>query len=247
MENNRHGKKRLLVVDDELIIRNLLAEVLAEAGYLIELSSDGYHAMEMLQNDAHYDVILLDVKMPKIDGITLCRKIREDSPILKQKFLFFTGNVDDEILSFLQENNYPYLAKPFTIPELLNKISSILTQEEKTAGWENMVGKTKMERRIEKRFHLSSYCLISPEDGPHTQTIPLTAKTQNISQNGAKIYYLGQELKPGSSVNIHIMNLNIRRAAKIMWSKAMSELDVITGLRFMEPIAIPVTARETVL
>jgi CheY-like chemotaxis protein len=247
MENNRHGKKRLLVVDDELIIRNLLAEVLAEAGYLVELSGDGYHALKMLQNDAHYDVILMDVKMPKIDGITLCRKIRGDSPVLKQRFLFLIGNVDDEILSFLQENNYPYLPKPFTIPELLNKISSILTQEEKTAGWENMVGQTKTERRMEKRFHLSSYCLISPEDGPHTQTIPLTAKTQDISQNGAKIHYLGQGLKPGGSVNIHIMNLNIRRTAKIIWSKALSELDVISGLRFMEPIPIPVTTRETVL
>ena len=155
MENNRHGKKRLLVVDDELIIRNLLADIFAEAGYLVELTDDGYHAMEMLQKGAHYDVILLDVKMPKIDGITLCRKIREDFPVLKQKFLFLIGNVDDEILSFLQENNYPYLTKPFMIPELLNKISSILAQEERTAGWENMVGKTKMERRIEKRFHLS--------------------------------------------------------------------------------------------
>ena len=112
MESNRHGKKRLLVVDDELIIRILLAEVLAEAGYLVELSGDGYHALKMLQNDAHYDVSLLDVKMPKIDGITLCRKIREDSPVLKQRFLFLIGNVDDEILSFLQENNYPYLPKP---------------------------------------------------------------------------------------------------------------------------------------
>ena len=247
MENNRHGKKRLLVVEDELIIRNLLADVFAEAGYLVELTDDGYHAMEMLQKGAHYDVILLDVKMPKIDGITLCRKIREDFPVLKQKFLFLIGNVDDEILSFLQENNYPYLTKPFMIPELLNKISSILAQEERTAGWENMVGQTKTERRMEKRFHLSSYCLISPEDGPHTQTISLTAKTQDISQNGAKIRYLGQELKPGSSVNMHIMNLNIRRTAKIIWSKALSELDVISGLRFMEPIPIPVTVRKAVL
>lgn len=247
MESNRRGQKRLLVVDDELIIRNLLADVLAEAGYLVELTGDGYHALEMLQNDAQYDVMIFDVKMPKIDGITLCRKIREDFPVLKRRFLFLTGNVNDETLSFLQENNYPYLTKPFKIPELLNHISSILAQEEKTSEGENTAGRTKMERRIEKRFHLSSYCLISPEDGPHTQTIPLTAKTQDISQNGVKVRYLGQEIKEGSSVNIQIINLNIRRTAKIMWSKAMSELDVVAGLRFMEPIPIPATVRETVL
>src|SRR3990170_2584307 len=80
-------KKRILIVDDESIIRMLLSEVLSEAGYEVEISGDGIEAMERLKNRAGYDLIVLDVNMPKIDGINFCRQAVKDFPEIKKRFL----------------------------------------------------------------------------------------------------------------------------------------------------------------
>src|SRR3989304_1872590 len=159
MATENKAKKRILVVDDEAVIRMLLSEVLSEAGYEVETSGDGIEAMERLKNTAGYDLIALDVNMPKIDGINFCRQAIKDFPEIKRRFLFTTGYVSNDALAFFKENSCNYIAKPFKMQDLLSRISAMLAKEETSAGG-GSGQKEGMERRAEERFHWTAYCQV---------------------------------------------------------------------------------------
>ncbi|MBI5874612.1 MAG: response regulator [Deltaproteobacteria bacterium] len=148
---NTSQKRRILVVDDESILRMLLSDVLSEAGYAVDTAENGIHALEQLKKAAKYDLIITDMSMPGMDGISLCRKARQDFPALKHKFLFLSGNMGDEALSFSRENGNKYMTKPFKTLDLLKEINAML-QEEEVAATEDVLWKTGTDRRVEDRF-----------------------------------------------------------------------------------------------
>lgn len=118
-------KKKLLIVDDERTVRLLLAKILSCADYAVDLSEHGKHALQMLHRNS-YDLIITDVNMPEMDGISFYRAIKEDLPELKDRVLFLTGNPTDETMSFFKENNCKYMTKPFNGLDLLDYIEGII-------------------------------------------------------------------------------------------------------------------------
>ena len=118
-------KKRLLIVDDKQTVRLLLAEILSLEGYAVDLAEHGKHALQMLRRNS-YDLIITDVNMPEMDGISFYRAIKEDLPELKDRVLFLTGNPTDEAISFFKENSCKYMAKPFNGLDLLEQIEDII-------------------------------------------------------------------------------------------------------------------------
>lgn len=118
-------KKKLLIVDDERTVRLLLAKILSCADYAVDLSEHGKHALQMLHMNS-YDLIITDVNMPEMDGISFYRAIKEDLPELKDRVLFLTGNPTDETMSFFKENNCKYMTKPFNGLDLLDYIEGII-------------------------------------------------------------------------------------------------------------------------
>lgn len=227
---NSLSKKRILAVDDEPILRMLLSDMLSEAGYSVDLAENGEVAMELLMQDASYDLLIVDMDMPKMDGVSLCRKTKEYFPALKQRFLFITGCIGEDAALFFKENNYKHMTKPFKTSDLLNQIDYVIAEGAITK-------REGVDRRSEKRFPWSAYCEIF--DGKTYNHTPLLAKTEDISQNGARIKYVDKPLAFGDNVSIRIKNLNIQRAAKIVWSKAINELDSLAGMRFTEPVKMP--------
>ncbi|MBI5894074.1 MAG: response regulator [Deltaproteobacteria bacterium] len=223
------NKKKILVVDDELLIRTLLSEMLAEADYIVDAAENGEKALQLLDNNI-YDLIISDVNMPEMDGISLFRKATENLTELNKRFLFITGNPTNETLSFFKVNNLEYITKPFQITDVLGRISS-MTKEDI-----NLSGRKGMYWRKEERFSYSTYCGINIERLSNSS--PLIAKTENISKNGMKVRYIGEPLIPGSKISIYMMNLNLQRDAKVMWSKAMDEMVSVTGLNFTEQIQL---------
>ncbi|HKZ46650.1 MAG TPA: response regulator [Thermodesulfobacteriota bacterium] len=118
-------KKRLLIVDDKQTVRLLLAEILSLEGYAVDLAEHGKHALQMLRRNS-YDLIITDVNMPEMDGISFYRAIKEELPELKDRVLFLTGNPTDEAISFFKENSCKYMAKPFNGLDLLEQIEDII-------------------------------------------------------------------------------------------------------------------------
>lgn len=87
--------KRILVVEDDFDIHTIISEVLKESGYLVEVATDGLIAVEMFR-EGNFDLIILDVMLPKIDGFVVCEIIRKESsvPII---MLTALGEEEDEM------------------------------------------------------------------------------------------------------------------------------------------------------
>ena len=114
--------KRILLVDDEPLILKGLKYTLEQEGYETESAMDGEEALSMFESGS-YDLILLDVMLPKLDGISVCQRIREhsDIPII---MLTAKGEDMDKILGF-EYGADDYMTKPFNILEVKARIKSI--------------------------------------------------------------------------------------------------------------------------
>ena len=113
----------LLIVDDDERIRGLLQKFLVRNGFLVSSARDAAHADRILSG-LDFDMIVLDVMMPGEDGVSFCKRLREDreTPIL---LLTAKGDTQDRIAG-LEAGADDYLAKPFEPKELLLRINSIL-------------------------------------------------------------------------------------------------------------------------
>jgi two-component system KDP operon response regulator KdpE len=113
------SETRILVVDDELEIRQLLQTGLRGYGYLVEVAADGVEAVEKAR-DWRPDVIVLDLELPRLSGIDVCRSVRAWSsvPII----VLTVRDADRDKILALDEGADDYLTKPFSLGELLARI-----------------------------------------------------------------------------------------------------------------------------
>ncbi len=126
--------KKILAVDDEQDIRNLLKECLELEGYLVYTAKNGMEAMENIRRNP--DLIIMDVNMPDMDGYTVCGKIRDyvDCPIL---FLTARTQEQDKVSGF-QAGGDDYIVKPFGMDELLARVEAHLRREERRQKQRNV-------------------------------------------------------------------------------------------------------------
>jgi two-component system OmpR family response regulator len=119
--------QRLLVVDDDVDIRTLLAEQLSKAGYAVSTAGNGAEMRRVLERE-HVDLVVLDLNLPKEDGLTLCRDLRARSstPVI---MLTARGEPIDRIVG-LEMGADDYLTKPFEPRELLARIRNVLRRTE---------------------------------------------------------------------------------------------------------------------
>lgn len=119
---------KILVVDDEEKMRNVLKIYLTNEGYTIEEAVNGKEALDKINNDK-FDLILLDVMMPEIDGWTVCRKIREES-LIPVILLTARGEEYDKIFGF-DLGADDYITKPFSLKEMAARIRAVLRRNQK--------------------------------------------------------------------------------------------------------------------
>lgn len=117
------GKVHVLVVDDEKMIRSLLKMSLQRMGYEVTTADDGAEALDLFQENS-FDLILLDILMPNVDGFTVCSEVRRvsDVPIVMLTAL----NRPDDIVRGLELGADNYITKPFTFKEVEARIRAIL-------------------------------------------------------------------------------------------------------------------------
>jgi two-component system cell cycle response regulator CpdR len=119
--------KRVLVVDDQTPVRELVAAVLAADGLSVETARDGADALRLLDSAKRYDLIVSDLKMPGLDGPSLYLELTRRWPDTRQQLLFISGFVDSpEYSGFLQGTQVQVLLKPFAVDDLSRAVSSLL-------------------------------------------------------------------------------------------------------------------------
>jgi DNA-binding response OmpR family regulator len=128
---------RLLVVEDEAPMRTALVETLKTEGYRVVAAADGLVGLELACTEP-FDLLLLDVMMPGLDGFALCRELRKrgrDMPVL---MLTARGQVDDRVEG-LDCGADDYLVKPFSLRELLARVRALLRRKEREATLDDEV------------------------------------------------------------------------------------------------------------
>jgi CheY-like chemotaxis protein len=119
-------KKSILVVDDEAIVRISCKRILEPEGFNVEVANDGYEALELIKKKG-YEIIITDLKMPKMDGLEVLKWIKENSP--QSKVIVITGFSTPEIAEkSLSAGAEKYLEKPFTPEVLINAVRSVLVE-----------------------------------------------------------------------------------------------------------------------
>jgi two-component system, OmpR family, response regulator MprA len=121
---------RVLVVDDEPAVRESIERVLRHDGFEVAVASDGREAIRRLAV-VRPDVVLLDVLMPQIDGLEVCRRMRDTGDRTPVLMLTARDAVNDRVAG-LEAGADDYLAKPFALEELLARVRALLRR----SGWE---------------------------------------------------------------------------------------------------------------
>ena len=128
--------KKILITEDEPEIREVLYNYLTNEGFEVDMASDGVQALAMFAENA-YDLVLLDIMIPKIDGYNVCEVIKKQSDV---PVVFLSALSDDKS----QIKGYDlmaddYVTKPFSIPVLVRKINALLRRNERTTAKEGII------------------------------------------------------------------------------------------------------------
>jgi two-component system, OmpR family, phosphate regulon response regulator OmpR len=116
--------ERVLIVEDDPRLAEMLSEYLGQAGFRITIVADGAAALQRLADEASYDAVVLDLMLPDMDGLDVCRELRtrSDTPVL---MLTARGDAIDRIIG-LELGADDYLPKPFEPRELLARLRAVL-------------------------------------------------------------------------------------------------------------------------
>jgi len=193
---------RILIVDDEKPILNLIRISLSNAGYLCDTAGDGSEALEKIDN-GKYDLILLDIMLPEIDGFELMEYIRPlEIPVI---FLTAKNAITDRVKG-LRMGGEDYIVKPFEIAELLARVEVVLRRYYKTEevfhinGLNVNCSSMKVERDGKE-------VLLTPKE---FELLCMFLRTPNVALYREKIYerVWGGEMQYGSkTVDLHVQRL----------------------------------------
>ncbi len=115
--------ERILVVDDEPFIRDLLSAALRFEGFDVEVAASGREALQLAQ-PGRYDLVMLDVMMPDLEGTEVCRRLRDSGVAVPVVFLTARDSTEDKVLGLGMADDY--VTKPFSLEELVARVRAIL-------------------------------------------------------------------------------------------------------------------------
>ena len=135
---------RLLLAEDEKALSKALTTILERNNYLVDTAYDGQEALEYLEAD-NYDGVILDIMMPKVDGITVLREIRKKGNLIPVLLLTAKSEVDDKVIG-LDAGANDYLTKPFNSRELLARIRAMTRTQTVQANSQLKIGNVTLDR-----------------------------------------------------------------------------------------------------
>lgn len=135
---------RLLLAEDEQALSKALTTILQRNNYSVDVAYDGQEALDYLEAD-NYDGIILDIMMPKVDGITVLKEIRKKGILIPVLLLTAKSEVDDKVLG-LDAGANDYLTKPFNSRELLARIRAMTRTQTVQANSKLQIGNVTLDR-----------------------------------------------------------------------------------------------------
>lgn len=138
--------KKILVIEDEKDIQNIIKAFLENADYKVETADDGLEGINLIQKNS-YDLVLLDIMMPKIDGFVVCEMIRKNNNV---PIIILTALTDEESqLKGFDKLADDYITKPFSMPVVLKHIEAIFRRTDNNNETSNILKYKNMILNIE--------------------------------------------------------------------------------------------------
>ncbi|MBI5454594.1 MAG: response regulator [Deltaproteobacteria bacterium] len=217
--------KKILVVDDDELIRECCIELLSNSGYTVDTASNGMAAIERL-GASTYDLVISDVNMPLLDGIGLFLSVLREFPYLKDRFFFMTGDVAEGAEGpVLKGLGRKVIAKPFRAKELLSTVDACLNPlKYSVCEW---------PKRRSERFAFVADCTVEFGEG----AVRLSARVLDISERGLKLKYPGEPKGADMDAGVYIKGLDLKRTGRVKWSRS-AEGTVISGIELTEPLPV---------
>lgn len=124
-------EKRILVIDDEVFLTDLLGHFLTKGGYCVDKTSDSQEGLHLMEKNL-YDLVLLDIKMPQVSGREFYQIVRERSPEMSGRIVFITGDVANRTTQhFIEGTGNLCLKKPFTLADIRGVLTRFFGEPEK--------------------------------------------------------------------------------------------------------------------
>jgi DNA-binding response OmpR family regulator len=149
---NTLAGRRILVVEDDIALAEFLGGELRAAGFAVDSVHDGEQALITLQDERRYDLLILDLNLPKLDGMSLLKRVRPMQPRLRMLVLTARSRVEDKV-NALQSGADDCLTKPFSLAELSARITALLRRDSGIIPNCSQVGDLTLlreERRVER-------------------------------------------------------------------------------------------------
>jgi DNA-binding response OmpR family regulator len=149
---NRASARRILIVEDDVSLSGFLCGELQAQGLIVEQVHDGEEALRMLEAKRRYDLLMLDLNLPKLDGISLIQRLRPAQPRLPILVLTARSRVEDKVKA-LETGADDCLTKPFSLIELLARVQALLRRNSGLVPNCSTVGDLTMcrdQRRVER-------------------------------------------------------------------------------------------------
>ncbi len=222
---------KILIVDDDPDIREVLSVLLGSEGYKVDAAEDGASALEKIKKDQKIDLVILDIMMPGMSGVEVCEELRKFSLV---PVLFLTAkSQDQDKIDAYSGGGDDYLVKPFSQTELLMKVKSLLRRYKDYQGSKPVKAPT-----LGGNLSINTKTRSAVKNG---KKIPLTDKEYDILQyfmehrgeivENKALYegVWGEKYLPsaGNTIMVHVLNLrkkleedvNKPKIIKTVWGK----------------------------
>jgi CheY-like chemotaxis protein len=122
------GRARILVIDDERAVRDLIADALNIEGHEVLTAENGKEGLDLI-GQYRFDLVFCDLRMPEMDGQTLYEEVRRDHPQVLKRIVFVTAQANSaDYGPFLRETGIPVIEKPFTLSQLRGAVAKMVGQ-----------------------------------------------------------------------------------------------------------------------
>ena len=142
---------KLLIIEDEAVLRKALAKGFQKHGYTLDTAEDGEQALDLYFSN-QYNIIILDLNLPIIDGLDVLTEIRKENKDIPVLILSARSEVSDKIIGLDMGAN-DYLAKPFHFDELEARVRALLRRDFKTADTVISTGAIRLDTSLKKAFY----------------------------------------------------------------------------------------------
>jgi two-component system NtrC family sensor kinase len=120
------GRARILVIDDERAVRELISDALTIEGHDVHTAENGKDALDLI-SQRRFDLLLCDLRMPEMDGQALYEEVQRDHPQLLKRIVFVTAQANSaDYGPFLRTTGIPVIEKPFTLSQLRQAVTKMV-------------------------------------------------------------------------------------------------------------------------